>query len=152
MLLAVSALTSSVVMFCLALGVALGLIFALCMTGIAGIAASAASADLGAPKLIARSSARTRPRPTGRHMLRRIWRLLLAGPVALCGGFSVGLAALSVLPVAEADRLAIAILIAILGSAALVAWTSSDPKLGRATVLGIGVLVTAAATSVAIPS
>lgn len=131
-------LTVSIALFCFELGVALGVIFGVFMVSVAGIAASAASADLGPPRVLGRSSP---PATAGRAKSRRfasLWRFLLAVPIALCAGLASGLVALAALPGAGADRLVACTLVAILSASVLTAWTASDAKLWRATLIGAG--------------
>lgn len=137
---AVCALSLSVALFCFGMGLALGLIVGLSMVGMAGIVASAVSADFGRPKILARPAPQVVPRSSVRQMLAGVWRLLLSGPIALCAGVAIGLVALSTLPGADADRLVGCTLVTVLGAVAMIAWTASDARLWRATLLSASVL------------
>ncbi|HET6629494.1 MAG TPA: hypothetical protein VFG91_06945 [Woeseiaceae bacterium] len=139
-LLACSGLLVSILLFCAAWGAGLGIVFGLCMIGVAGLAASALSAELQPPKRLARSSPRVRPRLAAAERLAKGWRFLLCVPVALSAGLALGLAALSVVPGAAADRLVTCTLVAVSGAAVLVGWTAADPRLWRSTLIGSGSL------------
>lgn len=140
---AFSGIAASIALFSLQLGIALGLIFGLFMVSVAGIAASAASADLGPPKVLARSAPRATEGLARARLFAGAWRFLLAVPIALGAGLAAGLAALLALPGADADRLVACTLVAITGAAALTAWTSSETRLWRATLIGAGSLALA---------
>lgn len=142
-IIAFSGVTASVALFSLQLGVALGLVFGVFMVSLAGIAASAASADLGPPRVLARSSPPAAAKPAGSRRLASAWRFLLAAPIALGGGLAAGLVAQAALPGAAADRFVACTLVAILGAAIITAWTASDTRLWRATLIGAGGLALA---------
>lgn len=146
-IIAFSGIAASIALFSLQLGIALGLIFGVFMVSLAGIAASAAYADLGPPKVLARSSPPAKAGPARSRLFTGAWRFLLAVPVALGAGLAAGLAALMTLPGADADRLVACTLVAILGAAAVTAWTASVTSLWRATLIGAGSLTLAIAVA-----
>lgn len=140
-LLSCSGLLASIVLFCAAWGAGLGIVFGLCVIGVAGLTASALSADLQPPKRLARSSPRVVPPLAVAERLAKTWRFLLCVPIALTAGLALGLTALSMLPGADADRLVSGTLVAVSAAAVLVGWIAGDPRLWRSTLVGTGSLV-----------
>jgi hypothetical protein len=143
LVLACASLLASLAAFGFAFGSGLGVVLGLSVAGLAGLVASAVSADLGAPRRLRRTAPRPRSAAGPGERLGKAWRFLLAGPIALAAGLALGLAALPLLPGADADRMVFATLIAITGASALVGWTCCDPSLRRSTLVGAGGLTAA---------